>query len=77
MLLDEINIKTVIDYLLEKKKKRIHEQSYEIISFFVRKYINKRKKKKSIIYEQYKIHCANLIKARIKGILVRQKIKNN
>ena len=75
LLLDEINIKTVIDYLLEKKKKRIHEHSDEIISFFVRKYINKRKKKKSIIYEQYKIHCANLIKARFKGILVRQKIK--
>ena len=77
LLLDEINIKTVIDYLYEKKKKRIHDHSEEIISFFVKKYINKRKKKKSILYEQYKIHCANLIKARFKGILVRQKIKKN
>ena len=46
MLLEEINIKTVIDYLYEKKKKRIHEHSNEIISFFILKYINKRKRKK-------------------------------
>ena len=76
LLLEEINIKTVIDYLYEKKKKRIHEHSNEIISFFILKYINKRKRKKNNIYlEQYKIHCANLIKARLKGIITRKKIK--
>ena len=40
LLLEEINIKTVIDYLYEKKKKRIHEHSQEIISFFVSKFID-------------------------------------
>ena len=30
-LLDEINIKTIIDYLYEKKKKRIHKHKDEII----------------------------------------------
>ena len=75
LLLDEINIKTVIDYLYEKKKKRIHEHSEEIISFFVSKYINKNKRKKSyMLSRQYKIHCANLIKARLKGIVTRKKI---
>ena len=48
LLLDEINIKTVIDYLYEKKKKRIHDHSEEIISFFVKKYINKRKKRQKM-----------------------------
>ena len=75
LLLEEININTVIDYLYEKKKKRIHEHKDEIISFFVLKYINKRKKKKAILVEQYKIHCANLIKARLKGIVIRKKIR--
>ena len=76
LLLDEINIKTVIDYLYEKKKKRIHEHSQEIISFFVSKFINKNKRKKSyMLSRQYKIHCANLIKARLKGIVTRKKFK--
>ena len=75
LLLDEININTIIDYLYEKKKKRIHQHSDEIISFFVSKYINKRRKKKNILLEQYKIHCANLIKAHLKGIIIRKKVK--
>ena len=75
-LLDEINIKTIIDYLYEKKKKRIHSHKDEIISFFVSKYINKQKRRKnSILLEQYKIHCINLIKAYLKGILIRKNLK--
>ena len=75
--LDEINTKTIIDYLYEKKRNRIHNHSKEIISFFISKYINKtrKKKKNEILFEQYKIHCSNLIKARFKGILVRRKVK--
>ena len=76
LLLEEININTVIDYLYEKKRKRIHQHKDEIISFFVTKYINKRKRKKNNFFlEQYKIHCSNLIKARLRGILVRKKIR--
>lgn len=75
--LEEINTKTVIDYLLEKKKNRIHNHSIEIISFFITKYVNKiRKNRKSdMLFRQYKIHCINLIKARLRGILVRKHIK--
>ena len=75
--LDEINTKTIIDYLYEKKKQRIHKYSQEIISFFVSKYINKLRKikKKDMLLLQYKIHCCNLIKARIRGVLVRKHIK--
>ena len=75
LLLDEININTIIDYLYEKKKKRIRQHSDEIISFFVSKYINKRRKKKNILLEQYRIHCANLIKAHLRGIIIRKKVK--
>ena len=39
--LEEINTRTVIDYLLEKKKNRIHKHSIEIISFFISKYVNR------------------------------------
>ena len=75
--LDEINTKTIIDYLYEKKKKRIHSHSKEIISFFVLKYINKlqKTKKQDMLQLQYKIHCSNLIKARLRGILVRRHVK--
>ena len=75
--LDEINTKTVIDYLLEKKKNRIHNHSLDIISFFMMKYIHKIRKNKqnNMLLRQYKIHCINLIKARLKGILVRKHIK--
>ena len=75
--LEEINTRTVIDYLLEKKKNRIHKHSIEIISFFISKYVNRiRKNRKSdMLFRQYKIHCINLIKARLRGILVRKHIK--
>ena len=75
--LDEINTKTIIDYLYDKKKKRIHSHSKEIISFFVLKYINKlqKTKKQDMLQLQYKIHCSNLIKARLRGILVRRHVK--
>ena len=77
LTLEEINTKTIIDYLHEKKKKRIHSHSKEIISFFISKYIIKmrKNKKKNMLLEQYKIHCSNLIKARFKGILVRKHVK--
>ena len=79
LTLDEINTKTIIDYLYEKKKKRIHDHSKEIISFFISKYISKvrKNKKKEMLLKQYKIHCSNLIKARFKGILVRKHVKKN
>ena len=75
--LDEINTKTVIDFLLEKKKKRIYNHSIEIISFFITKYVNKirKVKKNNMLLVQYKIHCSNLIKARFKGVLVRKHVK--
>ena len=75
--LEEINTRTVIDYLLEKKKNRIHRHSIEIISFFISKYVNKiRKNRKSdMLFRQYKIHCIDLIKARLRGILIRKHIK--
>ena len=75
--LDEINTKTVIDYLLEKKKNRIHNHSLDIISFFMMKYVHKIRKNKqnNMLLRQYKIHCINLIKARLKGILIRKHIK--
>ena len=48
--LDEINTKTIIEYLHDKKKARIHKHNIEIISFFITKYINKVRKKKKKEY---------------------------
>ena len=75
--LEEINTKTIIEYLHEKKKMRIHQHSIEIISFFITKYINKQRKNKTknMLFEQYKIHCSDLIKARLRGVLVRKHVK--
>ena len=75
--LEEINIKTVIEYLHEKRRLRIHNDSNRIISFFLNRYLRKYReiKIKKELDLQYKIHCSNLIKARLKGIIIRKKIK--
>ena len=39
ILEDKININTIIEYLNEKKIKRIHKHSSQIISYFIYKYI--------------------------------------
>ena len=76
-VLEEVNIKTVIEYLHEKRCRRIHNDSNRIISFFLNRYLKKYReiKMKKLLDLQYKIHCSDLIKARLKGIIVRKKIK--
>ena len=73
LYLEQINIETIIEYLRDKRKDRIHEHSEEIISFFVLKYINKKRKKK--IREKKKEYSINLIKAHLRGIISRKKFK--
>ena len=71
--LEQKNTETVIEYLLENRKYRIHEHSEEIISFFFFKYIKKERKKKNI--QKKKEYSINLIKAHLKGIISRKKFK--
>ena len=73
VFLQKINVETIIEYLHDKKKCRIHEHSKEIISFFILKYINKERKKISI--QKKKENSINLIKARLRGIIARKKFK--
>ena len=77
ILEDKININTIIDYLYEKKLKRIHKHSSQIISYFIYKYIERQRKIKNKLINEYKIHCSDLIKAFIKGIIIRKKIKDD
>ena len=60
--LEEINTKTIIDYLYEQKKIRIHKNCQKII-------------KKHILLYLKKISSINLIKAYLRGILIRKNIK--
>ena len=76
ILEDKINIDTIIDYLYEKKLKRIHKHSSQIISYFIYKYIERQRKIKNKLINEYKIHCSDLIKAFIRGIILRNKIKD-
>ena len=76
ILEDKINIDTIIDYLYEKKLKRIHKHSSQIISYFIYKYIERQRKIKSKLINEYKIHCSDLIKAFIRGIILKKKIKD-
>ena len=76
ILEDKININTIIEYLYEKKVKRIHKHSSQIISYFIYKYIERQRKIKSQLIEEFKIHCSDVIKAFIRGIILRKKIKN-
>ena len=73
VFLQKINVETIIEYLHDKKKARIHEHNKEIISFFILKYINKERKKISI--QKKKEESINLIKARLRGIIARKKFK--
>ena len=73
LFLEQMNTETVIDYLLEHRRNRIHEHSEEIISFFVLKYIKKQRKKLFLLKK--KIYSINLIKSRLRGIISRKKYK--
>ena len=72
-LLDKVNIETIIDYFYDKKITRIHEHNTEIISFFILKYLNKERKKISIMKK--KEESINLIKAHLRGIISRKRFK--
>ena len=76
ILEDKININTIIEYLYEKKVKRIHKHSSQIISYFIYKYIERQRKIKTQLIEEFKIHCSDVIKAFIRGVILRKKIKN-
>ena len=76
ILEDKININTIIEYLNEKKIKRIHKHSSQIISYFIYKYIERQRKIKTQLIEEFKIHCSDVIKAFIRGVILRKKIKN-
>ena len=76
ILEDKININTIIEYLNEKKLKRIHKHSSQIISYFIYKYIERQRKIKTQLIEEFKIHCSDVIKAFIRGVILRKKIKN-
>ena len=75
ILEDKININTIIEYLYEKKIKRIHKHSSQIISYFIYKYIERQRKIKNKLIYEFKIHCSDLIKGFIRGIILRKKIK--
>ena len=74
---DKLNINTIIEYLYEKKIKRIHKHSSQIISYFIYKYVERQRKIKTKLINEFKIHCSDLIKAFIKGVIIRKKIKGN
>ena len=76
ILEDKLNISTIIDYLYEKKLKRIHKHSSQIISYFIYKYIERQRKIKNKLINEFKIHCSDLIKAFIRGVILRKKIKS-
>ena len=76
ILEDKININTIIEYLYEKKVKRIQKHSSQIISYFIYKYIERQRKIKTQLINEFKIHCSDVIKAFIRGVILRKKIKN-
>ena len=76
ILEDKVNINTLIDYLYEKKVKRIHKHSSQIISYFIYKYIERQRKIKTQLINEFRIHCSDVIKAFIRGEILRKKIKN-
>ena len=71
IILDEINKETIINYLYEKKLNRIKIEYKKIISFHLSNYIKSIREKEKL--NKHKIHCIDLIKAVLRGIIFRNK----
>ena len=76
ILEEKLNTNTIIDYLYEKKCQRIDRHAPKIISYFVLKYVERQRKIKVRIINEFRVNCSDLIKAFLKGVIVRKKIKN-
>ena len=74
-LLDEINTETIINYLYEKKMNRIKKDYKTVISQHLLNYIKNLREEKEKINKQ-KIDSINLIKATLRGLILRKKFKN-
>ena len=69
--LEQINTETIIDYLYEKKIKRIKTDYKNIIANHISNYLKNIREEKEKI-NKYKIQCIDLIKAYLKGIIFRK-----
>ena len=75
-LLDDINTETIINYLYEKKMNRIKKDYKTVISQHILNYIkNMREEKEKIIKKRS--DSINLIKANIKGLIVRKRFSQD
>ena len=72
IFLDEINTETIINYLYEKKIKRIKTDYKNIISYYISNYIKHIREEKEKL-NKHKIYCIDLIKALLRGIIFRKK----
>ena len=75
ILLDQINTETIINYLYEKKLNRIRKDYNNIISEHITNYIQNIREEKEKINQQ-KIYCIELIKATLRGMILRKKFRN-
>ena len=73
--MNDINTKTIVEYLQEKHKKYIMENADKVISFYLNLYINSKKKYNDKILDGYRNYCSDLIKATYLSYKIRKKLK--
>ena len=73
--MNDINTKTIVEYLQEKHKKYIMENADKVISFYLNLYLNSKKKYNDKILDGYKNYCSDLIKATYLSYKIRKKLK--
>ena len=73
--MNDINTKTIVEYLQEKHKKYIMENADKVISFYLNLYVNSKKKYNDKILDGYRNYCSDLIKATYLSYKIRKKLK--
>ena len=73
--MDELNTKTIINFLKEKRKERIQKNAKEIISYYLNLYINKKRSYEDKVIEGYKNYCADLISSTYLSYRIRSRLK--
>lgn len=74
-VIDDLNERTITEYLLEKHKARIHKNATAIISYYLEEYIHRKHIKKEKYLNAFFNYCADVIISSYLSFKIRKKLK--
>ena len=75
VVIDDLNTRTIIEYLYDKHKNRIHKNATAIISHHLDVYIKRKQSQKEKYLNAYFNYCADVIKSTYLSFKIRKKLK--